>query len=644
MNMTVMPETDLLGDAQLVELCLNGDRDAFGRIVERYQSLVCALAYSACGDLARSEDLAQETFLAAWRQLGALKQPAKLKHWLCGIVRNLSQNRARAQNRNPLASAVALEDEVTAGPEWGLPSDQAMSKEEEAILWRVLETLPRSYRDPLVLFYRSGDSTADVAEALEMSEEAVRQRLARGRAMLNERVSRFVEFGLRRSNPTKVFTLATLAALPLVSAQAGVTSTVAVTAKSTGALKTAGGAGAFVSALTSVLPMLGGLAGLWGHIENTRTARERRFIAWSCLGFVGWIIVLGMGAGLASGGGSAFGLRVERAGIDLSNAVRLSLLWLAFAGPLDAYAIWMALRQKRIRAEDAQSPQRPLEASRRGYRVSMYGSTLAMVVGTTGWLLVVAQRAQDWTTLSVLTLLGITGWLGCAGLAVKRPKKETVAQVFIWLWWGLAFVNLAALNLRWSAWQAAVAPDAPPDLRAFLNVLICVFFASIRAGWFLKWRLLRVTTVQRDSCIALAIYAAVMIAGVALYKGLKVGDVPQVDATQCMINEVQPDGTIRFQSLSGHPNASGAPLRELRFVNSDFGHIEHMWSGAGQALPFEVKHEASTKIFAYVVPLAEAVPPGRSFALKTEGYMTNQVRSLGAGEFEYWSSIGPPTA
>src|SRR3990172_11609582 len=99
MNTLAMSETELLADAELVGLCLNGDRDAFGRIVERYQSLVCALAYSACGDLARSEDLAQETFIAAWRQIATLKEPAKLKYWLCGIVRNLIQNSHRAQTR-----------------------------------------------------------------------------------------------------------------------------------------------------------------------------------------------------------------------------------------------------------------------------------------------------------------------------------------------------------------------------------------------------------------------------------------------------------------------------------------------------------------------------------------------------------------
>jgi zinc protease len=83
----------------------------------------------------------------------------------------------------------------------------------------VLETL-RAYRDPLILFYRNGDSTAEVADALELSEETVRQRLSRGRGMLNERVARLVETGLRRSNPAKAFTIAVLAALPTGGAQA----------------------------------------------------------------------------------------------------------------------------------------------------------------------------------------------------------------------------------------------------------------------------------------------------------------------------------------------------------------------------------------------------------------------------------------
>jgi hypothetical protein len=62
-------------DAELVVESLSGNRDAFGQIVARYQSLVCSLAYSATGSLSQSEDLAQETFVAAWKQLADLREP-----------------------------------------------------------------------------------------------------------------------------------------------------------------------------------------------------------------------------------------------------------------------------------------------------------------------------------------------------------------------------------------------------------------------------------------------------------------------------------------------------------------------------------------------------------------------------------------
>jgi hypothetical protein len=66
-NTTSTDNTD--HDAELVARSLTGNRDAFGLIVSRYQSLVCSIAYSATGCLSRSEDLAQETFLTAWKQL-----------------------------------------------------------------------------------------------------------------------------------------------------------------------------------------------------------------------------------------------------------------------------------------------------------------------------------------------------------------------------------------------------------------------------------------------------------------------------------------------------------------------------------------------------------------------------------------------
>ena len=92
-------------DAELVSESLSGNRDAFGQIVAQYQSLICSLAYSATGSLSQSEDLAQETFLAAWKQLADLREPHKLRAWLCGIARNLINYSLRRQGREPSHAA-----------------------------------------------------------------------------------------------------------------------------------------------------------------------------------------------------------------------------------------------------------------------------------------------------------------------------------------------------------------------------------------------------------------------------------------------------------------------------------------------------------------------------------------------------------
>ena len=95
-------------DTELVGAAAAGDAQAFGEIVTRYQSLVCAIAYSGTGDHALSEELAQDTFVAAWKGLRELREAAKLKAWLAGIVRNLVKgaHRSRARARTePLAAA-----------------------------------------------------------------------------------------------------------------------------------------------------------------------------------------------------------------------------------------------------------------------------------------------------------------------------------------------------------------------------------------------------------------------------------------------------------------------------------------------------------------------------------------------------------
>ncbi len=265
-------------DAELVGESLVGNRDAFGRIVARYQSLICSLAYSATGCLGQSEDLAQETFITAWRHLGHLREPAKLRSWLCGIARNRINNFLRREGRKPLAASEPLETVQEMPAPQPSASDHAISQEEEAILWRSLERIPETYREPLVLFYREHQSVERVAEQLELSEDAVKQRLSRGRKLLHEQVLAFVEGALERTNPGKAFTVGVIAALPVFATSASAATVGAGAVKGSTLAKAAATAGLAGAILGPVIGLLGGWLGTKASIENTQSPRERQFM------------------------------------------------------------------------------------------------------------------------------------------------------------------------------------------------------------------------------------------------------------------------------------------------------------------------------------------------------------------------------
>ena len=266
-------------DSELVARSLAGDRGAFGEIVGRYQSLVCSLAYSATGSLTQSEDLAQETFLSAWKHLSALREPAKLRAWLCGIARNQINASFRKQGREPVYQAAQLEHVDEPPTQQKAPIDEAISKEEEAILWRSLESIPQLYREPLILFYRDGQSVERVAEALEISEDNAKQRLSRGRKLLQEQVSAFVEGALVRSLPGKAFTIGVIAALPTGLGLSAKAATMAATAaKGSSSAKAAAATGFLGALLTPVLTIFGTWVSYRLSIDSADSEAEREFV------------------------------------------------------------------------------------------------------------------------------------------------------------------------------------------------------------------------------------------------------------------------------------------------------------------------------------------------------------------------------
>jgi RNA polymerase sigma factor (sigma-70 family) len=278
--MTTTPRAEPASDSDpdLWQLVCQGSASAFEVLVRRYQSRVCAVAYSACGDLALSEDVAQETFWTAWRQRASLEQPSQLGSWLCGIARNLGKN-ARRKAARPAESTGALDVATELPADEPGPVEAAVSREEESLVWKALEQVPETYREPLILFYREDQSIAEVAAAMDLSEDAVKQRLSRGRGMLREQVAELVEGGLRRSRPGRKFTVAVMTGLAAHAAGAKTALAGFGAGAGAGAWKAAAGAGAAGGALGGLLGALGGLLGgwlgTWGPAQVAPTRRER---------------------------------------------------------------------------------------------------------------------------------------------------------------------------------------------------------------------------------------------------------------------------------------------------------------------------------------------------------------------------------
>ena len=267
-------------DAALWRLVCRDDRRAFAELVGRHQSAVAAVAYSACGDLTLSEDIAQETFWAAWRERATLLEPARLRAWLCGIARNLANNAMRRTRRSE-----SLDGQAEPSADEPEPSDEAASREEQTLVWQALEEIPETYREPLILFHREHQSVAEVAATLELSPDAVKQRLSRGREILREQVADLVERTLKNSRPRAGFTTTVIAGLTALSAgtKSAVAGTASLQGSSVAVLSSGVAAAGKVGLLAPLFGTLAGLAGSWFGTwlpaQLAPTNRERQHLS-----------------------------------------------------------------------------------------------------------------------------------------------------------------------------------------------------------------------------------------------------------------------------------------------------------------------------------------------------------------------------
>ena len=166
-------------DEELLTLVGGGDRQAYRILVERHGRRVLAMARRMTGNLAESEDVAQDAFLRVWQRAGEWRdQGAKFSTWLYRVVMNLCLDRRR---RKPMAPLEAAGDP----PDERQDAESAVAANERSRhVEAALAKLPDRQRAALVLSYYEGLNNAAAAEALEISVAALESLLVRARRSL----------------------------------------------------------------------------------------------------------------------------------------------------------------------------------------------------------------------------------------------------------------------------------------------------------------------------------------------------------------------------------------------------------------------------------------------------------------------------
>ena len=213
-------------DVELIQKTLDGETDAFGELIRRYQDAVYATALQKAGNFADAQDIAQEAFIKAYRKLRTLREPAKFPSWLHTITLREYNHWRRKQRENipieELNDAQMLEiSNSCSGISYGtgqsrvpcnitprvpLPDEELERKELRQLVLRAIASLPEKVGEAVTLYYIDGFSYNEIADFLSVPASTVKGRLQTGRKQLKEEFITMVEGTLKENRPDEKFT------------------------------------------------------------------------------------------------------------------------------------------------------------------------------------------------------------------------------------------------------------------------------------------------------------------------------------------------------------------------------------------------------------------------------------------------------
>jgi RNA polymerase sigma-70 factor (ECF subfamily) len=177
-----------LSDAALVARAANGERDAFGFLVERYWRMAVALALAKVRDVATAEDVAQESFVSAHAEIARLRRPERFAGWLAKIVaqRSVDAIRKCARERKVFVAAQG----IPPGIAWAPSCNPGLTSAQAGAVREAVGCLPEKYQSVVIMRYVAGLAAAEIAERLGERPGTVRVRLHRAVGLLARELSR----------------------------------------------------------------------------------------------------------------------------------------------------------------------------------------------------------------------------------------------------------------------------------------------------------------------------------------------------------------------------------------------------------------------------------------------------------------------
>jgi RNA polymerase sigma-70 factor (ECF subfamily) len=204
MNARTAPfQNDEPGEDRLLARARDGDLDAFNELVDRHQRLVYNLCCRMLGSTSLAEDVTQDTFLSAFRNITRCKGD-RFRPWLLRIAANACTDELRRRSRRRAVSLDAPQpvDEAPIDPPDPAPGpeSEALRSEQRRQIAAALLRLPGDQRLAVVLCDIQGLSYDEISAAMGVSIGTVKSRIARGREKLRHEVSGLGTFALRASS------------------------------------------------------------------------------------------------------------------------------------------------------------------------------------------------------------------------------------------------------------------------------------------------------------------------------------------------------------------------------------------------------------------------------------------------------------